>query len=149
VALAVCAALAATKGRSSVFVGDDISDKKAANARAACFIPPEEEIVALVDTTAFGSAKHCWAFTDRALRYCGSMGCHVVEYRYFAARSFARGRFGSVQVRGPDGTVIVLTDNGGSVEDRIAMLEAVRAAVCGGPAGNTAQAGAGPLAAAA
>lgn len=126
---AVRAALAAAKGHASVLVGDEISEKKATNARAACFIPPEEELLALVDTTAFGSAKHCWAFTDLALRYCDSSGRHVVEYKHFPVRRFVSGRGDSVEMHAPDGGVIKFADTGGSAAERIALLEAIRAAV--------------------
>lgn len=129
-AAAVRAALAAAKGRKRVYSGDELTEEKVKNARAACFVPPEEELLAFVDTTVFKSATLGWAFTDRALRYT-EYDHHVLEYKYFPTRTFARGRFGSVQIQANDGTSIALYSTGGPVEERIAMLESIKSAVRG------------------
>jgi TIR domain len=54
---------------SEVYRWPSIPREKEKNARAAANVPPDEEIAALVDLTAFGSAKHALLLGKRGLYY--------------------------------------------------------------------------------
>ncbi len=63
--LQVCASFTG----DNYYVGREIPQKKLANARKHYEIPPQELIVALIDTTAFGSAKNGLAICETGI-YC-------------------------------------------------------------------------------
>ncbi|MEO8700100.1 MAG: hypothetical protein ABI867_08655 [Kofleriaceae bacterium] len=66
---------------ANVLVGDQISAKKLANARAACRIPDSDTVIGLIDCTVFGSAKHAVVFAGR-IYICDRWTNGVVQLEY-------------------------------------------------------------------
>lgn len=62
-------------------VGANISDRKLQNARANHEVDADERIIAMVDMTVFGSAKHSAIFTDRQLSVFNSWGTDIRAWR--------------------------------------------------------------------
>src|SRR5262249_32038345 len=55
--------------QSDFYVTPNIPGKKLANARIACNVPQDEQILALIDCTVFGSAKDCILFGSKSIYY--------------------------------------------------------------------------------
>ncbi len=130
--LAIREVLLAAKALRSYHVGNDIPEKKALNARAACHVPPEETLIALIDLTVFGSAENCWTFTNRALRYHGaSYDQRTYEYHRFPTLNFSPKGSGTVLVRTDEGHAAELGCYTPEPKDCVALLDAISAAVKG------------------
>ena len=86
-----------------VYPGPEIPEKKTGNARRACRIPADEPLLALIDCTVFGSARHCLAFTARGI-YASNGAAAVtpgrvaIRYAEFAGRSFGDGGYQEVHL---------------------------------------------------
>ena len=67
---------------SSLYVTPNIPEKKLRNARKFCEVPDEEDVLALIDCTVFGSASDAMLFGTRHL-----------FFRNFIAQNGRPGRF--------------------------------------------------------
>jgi hypothetical protein len=112
---------------SSLYVTGSIPEKKLANARMTCAADPDEEILALLDCTVFGSAKDAVLFGERNIYYFNAVasverpGC--VAYRDLAGRSITANGFEVSLGSGPGCNI---AGGGVSVEQFVSVLNALR-----------------------
>ncbi|HKS39334.1 MAG TPA: hypothetical protein VJX74_01885 [Blastocatellia bacterium] len=73
------------------YVTPNIPPNKLMNARSYCAVPATQKIIAIIDSTVFGSAKRAIAFTGTAIYYklIGHNG--RIEYAYFPDVEFSYG----------------------------------------------------------
>lgn len=88
---------------SDLYVAPRIPAEKLANAREACGVPTEEEVIGLVDCTVFGSAKHAVVLGTTGIRYHNPWsgqqpGAHALTYAELARRPIRSGDAGSVDL---------------------------------------------------
>lgn len=78
-----------------------IPNRKLVHARAACAMPDDQPVLALIDCTVFGSAKCCLIFGCHAIYFHNdwtgkSSGRGMIPYEQFPQCQFADGGFGEV-----------------------------------------------------
>ena len=91
---ALAKALLPLTPHGDLYVGSPLPPHKLANARDACQVPAEEQIVALVDATVFGSAKNALLVGTEAIYYHNDWsskqpGPARLPYADIASRTFA------------------------------------------------------------
>ena len=129
-------ALEGFKGWNLLFLAPEIPDRKSRNARSRCQIPRDEELLAILDLSNFGSAKCCWAFTDVALYVSGrvyfSSYTTMFKYEDLPQLTFHNLWIGDgLSARAADGSATVFHVSPiASIRDKsLAILAAIRAAL--------------------
>ena len=133
---AVRAALMAFRGQNSFYLAPEIPVAKSENARSRGQIPAEEELLALIDLTLFGSAKEYWAFTDVALHYRYGSQRSMLKYEDFPQFMFQpeQGFLATkAEAKAADGRSQSFTIAGTalSTQQGVAILDAIKKAVTG------------------
>lgn len=117
-------------GDPSLYRIGSIPEKKLGNARQTCAADPDDEILALLDCTVFGSAKDAVLFGARCLYYFNAVASDErpgrVAYSELPARSFTVNGF---EVSLGEGPPCNLAGGGISTERFVALLHALRSKV--------------------
>jgi len=107
------------RGKTDVYLHPDIPARKLAISRVSTQVPAEQEILALVDMTIFGSAKDAIVFTERGMYY---------RHMNFSGRTFHTSYEGlpnGIRVEGSDlhlGTVKLDVSGTGAPMDKIVQV---------------------------
>lgn len=117
----VAAVLERFRGLENLFF-PPLDPKRVANARRKAHIPPDAEIVALMDFTVFGNANDSMAFTEQGVFYHHSLntsGQELLHLPLAALRAASIGRRGSQKVVIGHAELHI---DGGAKPDRVAGL---------------------------
>ncbi len=87
------------------YIAPNIPPSKLANARRACFTPPDEEVFALVDSTVFGSAENSLLIGSSGVFFRNdwagrSPGRHFLSYAEFQDAVFIKNNSYEVSIDG-------------------------------------------------
>lgn len=122
-----------TKGTCYFF--PEIPQEKLANAREACELLPQEEVVVLVDCTVFGSAKNCILFTKTCLYNRMARETAKLPYLWFPDVRFEFSWWGS-EIEASSGATIRLGGSGVDREELILVLYDIAQALKGAQSGG-------------
>lgn len=117
------------------YVGDVIPEKKLANARKRYPIPDQERVVALIDTTVFGSAKAGLAIGETGLYWRNATT--KTKQTYMSWREFAGAPIVAKGILSPrieigEDSVIELSGSAMGKQDVVRLLSAIQHAVRSG-----------------
>ncbi len=87
--------LAAQQGKLDFYLDPQIPANKLSNGRNACQVPWDHPVMALIDTTVFGSAKNCLIFSHTGIYYHNDWtgqqpGGYFIAYSDIKGRSFTK-----------------------------------------------------------
>lgn len=109
-------------------IAPDIPQQKEQNGRRTCRVPKNEDTLALIDCTVWGSAKDCWIFSSRGLYSHMGTVHRKISYQDLASQP------GKFQIVGPeirlgDGLQLSLFCSSFPTANAVALLEDLRALV--------------------
>jgi len=126
---AVLGVLRGYQARKTLYFAPNIPSHKLTNASSRCNIPSDEQVLALIDCTVFGSAKDCILFGTKGLYYyhlgaTPKMG--MIPWSDFPSCNFVKGH-GVVKIR-VMGMGLEMCASGSyfSAEELCLMLESLR-----------------------
>jgi TIR domain len=113
---------------------DFVRDSKVKNASESCNLEQDDRILALIDLTAFGSAKNCIAFSTHTMYYHNTSKLLAIRYTKFPNTTFSV-KADKITDRGllADDTLLEMGGYGHSVKDVLVLLNAIKATAAEAP----------------
>lgn len=109
---------------SSLYLSPNIPEKKLRNARKFCEVPDEEDVLALVDCTVFGSASDALLFGAKHVFFRNFIAQNGrpgrLPYGTLAKMSLQRGNEGELLFT--EGQIVNVSGSGLSVNDLMALI---------------------------
>jgi len=105
-----------------------IQDSKVKNASESCNLEQDDRILALIDLTAFGSAKNCIAFSTHTMYYHNTSKLLAIRYMKFPNTAFSV-KADKITDRGllADDMLLDMGGYGHSVKDVLVLLNEIKA----------------------